>query len=395
MLLVALLAMLPARASALPSQGADAAEAPVQQARERFEASVGPLQAAAYRPAPVVDDANAAHWFLHGAEALELGGGEGDRLQRLAVEGPAGWSGRDTAWLRQLVAREAGALALFRRAARCEASAFPPVPPQGIDGRLLDLAGAGRFLLAAGLLELTETPDRAPSLEVLAALARRLGEQPELLYTLLGLSAEQHLLRGVHHAAASPAVPPATLRGLTARLSTEPPAETYSRRIAFLVAEIAATFEEQGSGDGVSGGEEHARVLDDLRAVAQAAREPGGLEAYLDGVVADPGSPMEVTAGLLIPNILEAGIKLRAVASARELALAAVELRRVVEETGAYPPALPLPADPFSGSRPEYRRLEDGSARLANPAAEAAWEERWGHLPRPLPPFRWELPPPR
>jgi hypothetical protein len=83
---------------------------------------------------------------------------------------------------------------------------------------------------------------------------------------------------------------------------------------------------------------------------------------------------------MLISNLIDAVARYQANLSSRQLAAAAIEIRRLGLEAGEYPPASALAAllepSPYTRETPDYERLEDGSARLSYPEAADLWRER-------------------
>lgn len=376
--------------------GPAGADDPVRQARERFEASVGPLDPAAYRAEPVADEDNAAHWFLAGATALDLSPDDQERLSSLVERLPESWSATETAWLRQVVTREEAALELLHRGADCTASAFPAIPADTeLDPTpLLDLRRASRLLLAAGLLELEErtrsggdAPVRA--LDTLGALSDSLAAQPEMLYLLFGVATQGDYLLALHHAVESPGTPPALLRSLEGRLGDRSASEAFADSIALTAAEAARRITES---DEPGSAAAEASLLDELRLMVEAARDPAGATSHLDATTAEPDSVGKVVTALLVPNLWETLVRLQATEAARQLARAAVAARLEAAARGAYPRDVTLEPDPYTATAPEYTRFPDGSALLANPAAAAAWTQRTSGENLPGLPFHWHLP---
>jgi hypothetical protein len=83
---------------------------------------------------------------------------------------------------------------------------------------------------------------------------------------------------------------------------------------------------------------------------------------------------------MLISNLIDAVARYQANLSSRQLAAAAIEIRRLGLEAGEYPPASALAAllepSPYTGETPDYERLEDGAAQLSYPEATDLWRER-------------------
>jgi len=366
-------------------------------AKARFEASLGSLDPADHRPPPLPDPDNAATAFLEAAARAELTSDDLHRLRGLTRRDPDGWDAADLAWLAGLAARNRQTLALFDEGVRRGAGVFPPIALDAVDPAkdLLALSRTFPLLAALSLSELRQPHADAPSPARLAAVTAALLDQPELLYVLLGVAAEHYHLAVLHHAAESPALPARRLEELEARLPQVAAADIFAHAMAFIAVEAAAHVAGgPGGSESPDGDAAAAAMLDELRAMAEAARDPARFADFMRSAAAQPDTPARVVTALLMPNVAETFAKLQAVEAARALARAAVAARVEAGRFGAYPVEIELPTSPFSDSRPTWSLRPDGSAELADPAAAEAWQQRWGNTKLPPLPYRWHLPPP-
>ena len=369
----------------------------VAAARARFAASLGSLEPADLRPPMPPAEENAATAFMAAAGRLELTTDDLDRLRHLVRQDADGWNAADGEWLTAVAGRNREALALFTGGADRGACAFPPIAigAPGAVSELLVLSRALPLLAALGRAELRRPDAAAPSLVSLAAVSEGLLAQPEMVYVLFGVAAEHYHLAVLHHAAESPALPARRLEELEARLPQVAAADIFAHAMAFIAVEAAAHVAGgPGGSESPEGDAAATAMLDELRAMAEAARDPARFADFMRSAAAQPDTPARVVTALLMPNVAETLAKLQAVEAARALARAAVAARVEAGRSGAYPAEIELPTSPFSDSRPTWSVQPDGSAELADPAAAEAWQQRWGNTKLPPLPFRWHLPPP-
>lgn len=378
-------------------------------AQDAFEADVGPLDPQAYVPRPSDPSSPAGAWLVEALDLYDVGQEDGARLREI-IQRPAGeWSDQERRLIARLAGENADALNLLRRAAAgLEHAPFPDLG--GFTGEapahaagLATLLRATTLLVArAGLTLGDDSLDAASDLAALARLADAVGRQPELVYPLIAHAMEKQFLHGARWMAADPGAPPEVFEALLAAMPRASAGERFSAAIAHSAARGATAIEEEKIPR--EGWERLAPWLRDLaqistldafRAMAEASTDPLAL--------AETGERMQrqlfigaIVGGLLIPNLVDALYKAKAVDASRRVARLALELRldRSSVSGGA-------PGQGGAGSRPaevpsevQVTLRDDGSALLSDPAAHLAWTERWGDQQQAWPPpYEWELPP--
>lgn len=368
---------------------------------QRFEATVGPLDFEAYRPAEVPDSENASLPIL-------------EALDRLDLHGDAAWRG-ETAWLHQANRRPAAAWSAedwTRAGALLDRSGDVLEPldrARGRSGASFDLdyaAGPGmeipnllRAIEAADLLMARarvawnqgNPDDGVVAIEALAALAHALEAESPLVFQLMGHNIEVLQYRAIQDAVALRSWRPDDLPRLrrlavTAeehlrqdelrRALVSEAALLYSVRPDGKYAEVIAsqrrwprsfTYRWQGYDLVASGLDYYTRVAKTypsltakrLTAEADATRPPrNGLDS------------------LIIMNLRPTLTIFGAVDSLRHLARQALDVADKGAAAGALPEALPAPpaVDPFFGVSAVYERAPDGSATLTLPGGDDTWE---------------------
>jgi hypothetical protein len=375
----------------------------LSRARATFEREVGSLDVARHAPEPVAREQSAGQWLLEGANALTL---DDEQVARLARRISAdGWTPEDEAWLVALLAEQEPALATMRRAGSLERSnlgvdyaRFPRVMPD-----LMPLMRASRLLVVeCGFrLHRGELEESMATLRLLERMAASLRHEPTLITQLVGGAIEGMYLERLEAVLAQ--ADDAVLVGRLAEDLDHLERLARPLRDGVLLESIVAhhwlaTLEETSA-------ERDLPVL--LRwwtALPRAIYSGAGLGLLLAAVqlestarvVARLEQPMEGldrTAFerdvLRVPRWLPTGWLVRSMAtnhlsaihrdqatlSARRLARVVLGQRQARLAGAPYPASLQqLPASLYTGETATWRLLPDGSAELAFPETERAWE---------------------
>lgn len=383
----------------------------LREAQATFEREIGPLSPAPPAEAGVPSSDNVIALLREGSEVAQELGFESEDVAVLEdvvdVRGPAAWSSRDLQRIEAALQRMEPLVDVYRRARMRSDAAYRPEDVSGDDFSMPALRGS-RLLLAEAGLALTQGDEAAArdSLEALSRIAWALENGPGVMHQLVGIHAEERLLRGVQWIVEWPEVSSATLRSLLEELPRKDAAAAFrhsmSREAGIMVRAM------QGEGQPpvadwyrwIPGAVDRdtADLLDGYREFALLAEHPF-LEARDERAEALEGprrSTPKVVLDLLLPNFYQVIGKLQAVTASRQLARHALELRIAALEGSGYPAALDhLEPDPLTGTAPRYVASEAG-ARLENVEARELWRQEWGKLnDRPAPPYVWSLPPAR
>lgn len=397
----------------------------LERAARDFEAAVGPLELAAYRPPPAPAAENAAAAIEEAVELLEATAADREQpaapadLRALNRRPLAAWTGEDRERVRGLVQENARALTLLHRAARRPASSFDldyaagptmPIPP------LLPHLRAGDLLLAEANLAWLEGRHEAglAATEGLGAMGRALGREPPLVFQLFARWVERLHYRSIQNVLALGGLDGPALRRLR---GSGDPIPARNRFLGVLGAEAALLYSIRPGGPAVGTASDGfdelpyrwlghgyvARSLEYYQRLGEAF--PSASFAALrtrPELVPPEASP-------LLPGTVShfafdwrgviGGFKAdESIAGLARLALA-VALEGVA--SGSYPASLAgvgdSGADPFTGSGVRYERRADGSAVLSVPGAEELWREidrRTVREDGEAPLFTWELAPP-
>ena len=341
------------------------------------------------------------------APAFEWSAGEREGLEALAAAAGRRWTPEERDVARRLVAARQAELSDLVRRLRGDRAPTPPGPrpaasragaaSAGVPENDQHLLRGSRLLATAARLALEDgRPERTvEGAEALAALARAYEGRPDLYHQILASSFEIRFLSLLADLLASPDVRRGHLERLGDSLIARDPEDAVRRAVRGEGRIVLAALEDPDPG--WAGGRvsapctelEVARVLDGYRELAET---PGTDLHERPDARARSGRRATLSA-MLIPNIVEAVTKMRAMAASRQLARLALALRLAALDDGAYPARLAsLPGagepDPFAGGRPRWEVGPEGAV-LSNPAADALWER----VGRPAgPPFTWRLP---
>ena len=366
-------------------------------AAERFEATVGPLDFEAYRPAPVPEADNAALPVLESFERLEAHGDltwrrEAVWLRQANRRAAADWSEEDRRRARSVLSAGRDVLEPLHRAAGRSGSSFrldySAGPEMEIPG-LLHALEASDLLFAQARLAWREgtVDDAAAAVEALATLSRALEGESPLIFQLVGHTVEVLQYRAIQDALAADGRGPLDRR-ILGRLRTatdeRPWAEALARALggegAFLYSlrpggpyGVAVreqlrwperfTYRWRGYGQVASGLDYYGRLAEAVpdRAFATLDERPDLLIP-----------PREGGATAMIASFRAFVGRIEATESLRRLARAALDLASGGAGRGTLPS--PPPADPLTGGAVVYEPAPDGSATLFVPGAEELWQ---------------------
>lgn len=390
---------------------------------ERFEVAVGPLEFEAYRPAPVPDRENAALPILRAVERLEERPEDASWREEMGALKQANrlaagaWSAEDVARTRELVASRPEVLALLHRAAGRSGSSYrldyTAGPEMAIPNLLLHLQGAELLFAEARLAWLDGRPgDAVRSVEALAALARALETEAPLIFQLIGQAVEVLQYRAIQDGLAVGGVPAEVLRRLGTSVEGPERFDLLRRSVGaegtmvYSVREGGPYAEALAETQGYYGRLQHRWLSDGWTAA--------GLDYYSSVAEAFPAVPyaemLDRPALLRRPPMYRAPVvvDLRSALGTFQATEALARLTRLAldaaltgAETGSLPEELPATPEagpgPFTGVPPVYERSAGGSATLSIPGAEALWREvKAGHtaIETAAPLFTWRLAPP-
>lgn len=387
----------------------------LREAERLFLREAGPLDAASYAPAPVLDERNAAPLLSGGSQAVVLGEGK-DLVSRTRTQPPpTGWSEADLQELRGVLARNAAAMAVLRQA-RAYPEANLGIPyRQGMQAKLpnlLQAMEAAKLLAADSTLaaldgDLSHAVD---DVETLGVQARAYSREPVLIVTLIGSAIERQQLAAVSRLLAAPGLDAPALERLRAASQSTDLLDVYRRSLLFEAIGIHRALRDAASlpeDAGVDLGSSFLTRLG-LRVVAPLAAAESldrarALHAAFSGtkpeIERSIASAQEKGSWLIgkwfgaIPNLKGGAIRALGTQSRRRLASAAIDLRLEALRTGRYPEALPLAhraPEPLLGVSLRYWREPDGSAVLEVPGAGSLWKDL---VPYPDGSFRWTLAP--
>lgn len=403
LLLLALLAV----ALYYRSRGADE----LAEARQEFEAKVGPLEPMAYKPKPVPEEENGAVWLLAGAQAVVTFQEDRAILGLLADTPSSQWTKEQVDRFTMIKVRNAPALILLRRTSgikRCDLEAL-----RGDDGRQnLALVTSARLLAtdARDALRQNEADRFFSDIRSLSDLTSAMEREPGTLKLLLGSYAERLLLPVLHEASGSPALDEAAVSKLNAFIPSANLMDVWRRAVGKEAADLetrmgAAAEGEDSSGrpslrsrliSWMTGDLDHARYLRLWVETVSWAREPYALRSPA------PPHPLGILPWAGIGSIQASSFgspagRMQATLALRQMTALGLEVRRAGLVRGAYPPDLSaFPGakvpDPFSGKPVAYTLHPDGSATLAIPDADALYR-KLTEGKRAAIGFTWTLPP--
>lgn len=389
----------------------------LDQAVERFEETVGPLDFEAYRPAPLPDGDNAAVPVLEAMERLEAR--SDDRWREEVAElrarnrrAAAEWSPAEVAEARELLASLPEVLALLHRAALRAGSSYrldyTAGPEMEIPSLLLTLQAADLLFTHARIAWLDREPDHAArSIEALAALGRTLETEAPLLFQLVGQGVEILQYRAIQDGLAIGGAGPDILRRLRTSIGERSRSDLLRRSLGAEGSMLYAALR------GGPWPETFARAQSELGRSRRVGTRSvaAGLEYYLGVVEALPqlsyaemldrpdllAPPPDDDTGLVVG--LESSVAtFQAAEALARLARLALDLALEGAETGSYPPRLPATPEagpsPFTAEPPVYEVTVDGSARLAVPGGDELWHEakpKPGPREEEAPLFLWRL----
>lgn len=372
----------------------------LERAAARFEATVGPLDFAAYRPDPVPDADNAALPVLEAAERAEGLIDEDCRIGALARpnrRAAADWSDEDWRQARRVVDCGREVAEILDRAVGRSGSSFGldySAGPEMEIPNLLHVNQTGHLLFTRARLAWREgrTDEAVRAVETLAAVSRALQGEPPLIFQLVGLRVERLQHRAIQEGLAggdANGLDVETLRRLRAAAAERPRTELFRRslgtegamvyhlRPGSPAAEALVSdrswldrVEHRWLGDGAVAGD-----LEYCARVARAAPTLTHAETLDRPELLSPpesGTPLAVNFGHSVAT-------LKATEALARLARLALDLAMESAQGGAFPTELPSTpeagADPFAGNPPLYERSADGTATLSIPGAEELWRQ--------------------
>ncbi len=377
----------------------------------RFEQDVGVLDLAAYVPADVEDEDNAAFWLKQGVEMLTFG--DQDRGALNVLLGTDQQIPDDA--IEALLARNMEALATLRRAGAAPASSWGLDYSANSPSQAPDLLGhlwAAKCLAADAVTALAvEDRERlAADVRGLAAFHRALSNEPLLVFQLMATHIEWIHLEIVQRVLSSRLADPAIEAELAAELDRRSTSRSFERTFAVdaigLKREMDRLAQRAGIWDRlwsfperIKASSNLARGIEFFHRSSFAAQIPA---AEIESLMRFDNVPPGV-AEILVPNLIDGLEKHRATEASRQLAQLALDLRqyavdRVVDQ-GSYPAsvdelATEVAANPYGGGELQYVLSPDGSVSLSFPGAEAYWRENTVQTakPRVQPRFTWRLP---
>lgn len=391
------------------------AERHLARAVAAIEKRLGPIDATAYERPPVPDRENAFVLLEPGLEAVgEVDDPTRELWKTLILEPPETWPPEEET--ARSLAESGPALEALHSAAGAERSTLgltfrSPEPEEG--PTLIPYLTASKLLAAHARWSLVRGDGGAAlaSARTLATLAGALEREPRLIDKLIGAAIEKYLHR-VAAAAIAERADPEVVRELRELLLGLPAEIGYPRALGLDAAQFARVLSDTdpaglrrlnkypwtelcwgdtllGYADLADPDRSYAEVLSDTEAAYQAGRARGN----------GPWRPLPCPlADMLIPNVLDAGVKVYTAEAERLLAVTALDLDLHGRSIGAYPPSLEgLPTavrpDPLTREPLRWTLRPDGSGELTYAQARAVFEGRDYDVNYP-PLLVWELPPP-
>ncbi len=391
----------------------------VARASQRFTERIGPLDVAAYAPAPVPPADNAAAPLLEVVARMHRGPVE----EGPAVADPAswlraqlgrvgaGWSAEESDRVRHLLSSRREILRLLHRGARRPAASF------GLDyaaGSRMEIPPLLLILQAVDLLHAEAAiawrdhrpEDAAVAVESLAAVSRALEAEAPLIFPLVGWAVEAKQATAIQDGLALGPLPGPVLRRLRASVAPRPRRTQLGRALGF-EGSLLATWPADAE---LSRWQRLTVRWLLLRSVARGLTYHVRLgSAWNDLVYRDLREHPErldpprrgAPAPDLVPDLEPSLGSLAAAEDRARLARLALDVALAAARQGAFPPQLPDTPEAapgrFTGTAPVYERAADGSARLSLPGADELWRRlrprRRGRPPET--PFTWRLAPPR
>ncbi len=297
------------------------------------------------------------------------------------------WPQADRARVREVLGRQAGALATLHSAAGLESSSFGIRYRDGFDAeapQLLPLLDAARLLVVEARIAIADGDEELTvlALATLFRMATALERESTLIASLVGVAVERMGLTAACEAVASEqpfALPEEFLGRLVEVSSTGVEHGEMLRRVAAAwQATVRLAHAEGGRGPQSDPGRDGLSLPEDLdlEQLACAAARVGELADVPFGTARDRFEELRTMLGPADSGLggdlkgFVGGIgRTQSVDAQRQLLRAAVAVRRMGLEGGAYPrerPAIPelTEPDPFSGQQLAYLVGDDGSVTI-------------------------------
>ena len=344
--------------------------AALRTASDRFERDVGSLSLDNFERPPIPVERNAATWLRPGVLAITLFPDDKPLLLSLSTRPFADWTAEERMAFARIDERSRPAVEILRRArgfkeANWEVQYYNLENVQTFT-HLIEASFAGRLLAARGRLAWAHG-DRATALEsveILGVLARSYEEERMFLVLLIGAAIERLQLGLVREIATSPQVSAEVLDRLEASLSDVDLGPKFRDSLRVEAGGVVEVIDA-------------ADFWGDTSTILPRSLLKGAAERYAASVLdsyrrAEPAMFAPVTAPLVNPSMPDedanswskltdwgSGVarnsaKGTATACARNLARAAIALRRSALEHGSYPGAYEMPRDPLTGGSYAY-----------------------------------------
>jgi hypothetical protein len=377
------------------------------QATAQFEQTSGPLDPSRFLLPEVPDEDNAATWLMAGAQAIvipEVATTAWNEGLEVRIDE---WTPEILSSAESLIESNEPGFELLTRALPLEESTFGIHYDEGVDAEippLIELWRAARLIrLDARLAMLEGDRDRVSrGIALLDRLSRSLLQESFLISALIALSTERLILDTTLDVVRWPETDRALILDLQTRVAALDPIALL-RRALCSEATLAATTSlgKRYSGDVGFLVRQQTRFVEPFMAATL-------LEGYMEmsSLLAEPfatireyyfskdGLPAWNVYGILLPNLLDAIGRAKAIETGQVLALEALRLRLVCLQTGTYPTSLGIEiVEPFAGGPILIERAPEGGLDLAAPLALALWSELYegGDQVKP-PPLTWRLP---
>jgi hypothetical protein len=380
----------------------------LDEAKERFVATVGPLEMPAYQPPDVPTELNAARWLEAGAEALVLHDGDMDAVHRLLAPPIGETLEEDREAVHALIDRNGAAFDLLGRSAGLIESSFGVDYSQGFEAAIpsfLDLRKAAQLVRADSRLALLEgdAGRLARDAEILDQYATTTTRESILVSVLFGLAADRSLLRLIHDVVDSELADTSLIADLARRLEDRDRTEALRRSFAAEGAMVASVPPGRLLGEDESWRTRAGLTLFEPFQVAGLLDGWADLATALDRPWAEIKRDFATPEGepraawdihfFMLPNILSAIERLKANNSSTFLARSTLELWASYLSGDEFPDGFSFETDdPYTGEPFRYELHEDGSVNLVAPGAEAQWLDTNGaSRPESRPIFNWKI----
>ena len=379
----------------------------LSQAVSTFEREVGRLDSGRFELAALEDAQNAAVWLVAGSQASVIPERLGVALREGLSLPPDEWGPELVGDLEELIEINLPSFELLERSLPIEDSTFGIRYSQGFDAEIppvLELWRVGRLIRLDSRMALLDG-DRARldrDIALLDRMAEALAKESFLITALTAISLDGLLISIVYDVVQGIEADVDLLTDLQSRLSSRDSTDTMGRALASgAVATANTPIDKFESGDQSIAARYFSRLL-----------APIGLANLLDeyaemwGLLSEPFATIREfyfsenglaawnVYGILMPNLLDAIGKAKAVETARVLALRAVGARLTCLDRGYYPESFTIKGDDsYAGGSIEIEKTRDGALNLTAPQALDLWSEVYEEGSSvQAPPLSWRLP---